>query len=55
VANTTLLELRGIKKHFAAVEVLRGVDMTVQAGKVTALVRDNGAGKSTMIKCRAGI
>ena len=53
--DTPLLQLRGVKKHFAAVEVLRGVDMTVRAGQVTALVGDNGAGKSTLIKCIAGI
>ena len=52
---TVLLELKNIKKHFAAVEVLRGVDLRVEAGKVTALVGDNGAGKSTLIKGIAGI
>ncbi len=55
MADTPLLELRDGKKHFAAVEVLRGVNMTVRAGRVTALVGDNGAGKSTLIKCLAGI
>ena len=55
MAGTALLELKHIKKHFAAVEVLRGVDLRVEAGKVTALVGDNGAGKSTLIKGIAGI
>ena len=55
MADIPLLELRGVKKHFAAVEVLRGVNMTVRPGKVTALVGDNGAGKTTLIKCLAGI
>ena len=55
MADIPLLELRGVKKHFAAVEVLRGVNMTVYPGKVTALVGDNGAGKTTLIKCLAGI
>jgi ABC-type sugar transport system ATPase subunit len=53
--NSPLLELRAIKKRFGAVEVLRGVDLTVQSGQVTALVGDNGAGKSTLIKAVAGI
>ena len=53
--SSPLLELRGIKKRFGAVEVLRGVDLTVQSGQVTALVGDNGAGKSTLIKAVAGI
>jgi D-xylose transport system ATP-binding protein len=50
-----LLELQNVKKHFAAIQVLRGVSMTVKAGQVTALVGDNGAGKSTLIKGLAGI
>ncbi len=50
-----LLELRGIKKRFGAVEVLRGVDLDLYPGQVTALVGDNGAGKSTLIKSIAGI
>ena len=54
-ADSPLLELRGIKKRFGAVEVLRGVDLSLYAGKVTALVGDNGAGKSTLIKAVAGI
>lgn len=55
MADTPLLEFRDLRKHFAAVQVLRGVNMTVRAGQVTALVGDNGAGKSTLIKCLAGI
>jgi len=55
MADNLLLEFRNVKKHFAAVEVLRGVNMTVRAGQVTALVGDNGAGKTTLIKCLAGI
>ena len=55
MAEAPLLELKNIKKRFAAVQVLRGVDMAVSAGEVTALVGDNGAGKSTLIKCLAGI
>jgi D-xylose transport system ATP-binding protein len=50
-----ILQLRGINKAFGAVQVLRDVDLTVAAGKVTALVGDNGAGKSTLIKGIAGI
>ncbi|MEJ0012753.1 MAG: ATP-binding cassette domain-containing protein [Bauldia sp.] len=50
-----MLEFRDVKKHFAAIEVLKGVNMTVRPGEVTALVGDNGAGKTTLIKCLAGI
>ncbi|HWV02312.1 MAG TPA: ATP-binding cassette domain-containing protein [Devosia sp.] len=55
MADSPLLEVRDVHKHFAAIQVLRGVNMTVRAGEVTALVGDNGAGKSTLIKCLAGI
>jgi D-xylose transport system ATP-binding protein len=47
--------LTGIKKSFGPVDVLKGVNLTVQPGKVTALVGDNGAGKSTLIKGLAGV
>jgi ABC-type sugar transport system ATPase subunit len=50
-----LLSLRGITKAFGAVQALRGVDLDILPGKITALVGDNGAGKSTMIKTIAGI
>lgn len=50
-----LLTLRGISKSFGPVEALTDVDLEVPAGQVTALVGDNGAGKSVLIKCIAGI
>jgi D-xylose transport system ATP-binding protein len=50
-----VLELRGVSKHFGAVQALYQVDFRVAAGEVMALVGDNGAGKSTLIKCIAGI
>jgi ABC-type sugar transport system ATPase subunit len=50
-----LLELRGIEKHFGAVQALVDINLSVPAGQVTALAGDNGAGKSVLIKCIAGI
>jgi ABC-type sugar transport system ATPase subunit len=50
-----LLELRGIDKHFGPVQALKAVDLVVPAGQVTALVGDNGAGKSVLVKCVGGI
>ncbi|MDA3645623.1 ATP-binding cassette domain-containing protein [Saccharopolyspora indica] len=50
-----ILALRGVDKSFGAVRALRGVDLTVRAGEVTALIGDNGAGKSTVVKCVAGL
>jgi ABC-type sugar transport system ATPase subunit len=54
-AEEPLLKLRAIDKNFGAVQALVGVDLDVPAGQVTALAGDNGAGKSVLIKCIAGI
>ncbi|GAB1645031.1 ATP-binding cassette domain-containing protein [Krasilnikovia sp. MM14-A1259] len=55
MAATPLLELRGVDKSFGPVQVLHDVALNVYPGEVTALVGDNGAGKSTMVKCISGI
>jgi D-xylose transport system ATP-binding protein len=54
-STSPVLELRGVSKHFGAVQALYEVDFHVSPGEVMALVGDNGAGKSTLIKCIAGI
>jgi ABC-type sugar transport system ATPase subunit len=50
-----LLRLRGISKHFGAVQALYGVDLDLPRAQVTALCGDNGAGKSVLTKSIAGI
>jgi ABC-type sugar transport system ATPase subunit len=50
-----LLRMRGIDKHFGAVQALTKVDLDVPAAQVTALCGDNGAGKTVLIKSIAGI
>jgi len=50
-----ILELKGLNKSFGPVHVLHDIDFAVYPGEVTALVGDNGAGKSTIVKCVAGI
>jgi len=55
MADTPLLECKGISKAFGAVQALYRVDFEVRGGEVMALVGDNGAGKSTLIKGIAGI
>jgi D-xylose transport system ATP-binding protein len=54
VADQPILELRHVNKSFGPVDVLKDVEFTVLPGEVTALVGDNGAGKSTMVKCISG-
>ncbi|MPV50876.1 ATP-binding cassette domain-containing protein [Pseudactinotalea sp. HY160] len=58
VTKTTgapLLRMSGITKSFFGVEVLHGIDLEVRAGEVHALVGENGAGKSTVMKILAGV
>jgi ABC-type sugar transport system ATPase subunit len=50
-----LLSLKGITKTFGPVRALTNVDLDVPRGKVTALVGDNGAGKSSLIKTVSGL
>ncbi|MCC5949911.1 MAG: sugar ABC transporter ATP-binding protein [Nitriliruptoraceae bacterium] len=50
-----VLELADITKSFGANQVLKGVDMALRPGCVTALLGANGAGKSTLIKILSGV
>jgi ABC-type sugar transport system ATPase subunit len=50
-----LLSLRAVTKDFGPVQALHHVDLDVPAGLVTALIGDNGAGKSVLIKTISGI
>nr|WP_234845023.1 ATP-binding cassette domain-containing protein [Sinorhizobium meliloti] len=44
------LAVRGIRKSFGQIEVLHGVDLDLPAGTITALLGENGAGKSTFVR-----
>jgi ribose transport system ATP-binding protein len=49
-----LLRMEGIVKSFPGVKALRGVSLELQAGHVMAIVGENGAGKSSLIKTLSG-
>jgi len=51
---TPVVEMRNIKKNFAAVQALRGVDLVLHHNEVLGLVGDNAAGKSTLMKVLSG-
>jgi branched-chain amino acid transport system ATP-binding protein len=45
-----LLETRGLKAFYGPIEVLHGLDLTVEEGGITALLGANGAGKTTILR-----
>ena len=49
-----VLEALGLVKTFGHVIGLAGVDLRLHAGEVLAIIGDNGAGKTTIIKCLSG-
>ena len=53
--DNTILEIRNLSKSFAKNKVLDGINLTLDKGSVLGLMGENGAGKSTMMKCLFGI
>ena len=53
--SETILSMKKIDKRFSGVHALKGVDFELRAGEIHALVGENGAGKSTMMKALTGI
>lgn len=50
----TILEVRGLSKNFAAVQALRGVDISVRSGEILGVIGPNGSGKTTLFNCISG-
>jgi Cu-processing system ATP-binding protein len=50
-----MIEIAGLVKRYGAQEVLRGIDLRIRRGRVTAIVGPNGAGKTTLIKIILGL
>lgn len=53
--SETILALSGVVAGYGAGDILKGVDLEVQAGTVTCLIGPNGAGKSTVLKAVSGL
>ncbi len=49
-----VLEVRDLSKSYGALKAVESASFTLRAGQITALVGDNGAGKSTVVKMMAG-
>lgn len=51
---SALLELKGVTAYYGAIQALKGVDVTVNAGEIVTLIGANGAGKSTLMMTICG-
>jgi Fe-S cluster assembly ATP-binding protein len=54
MSHMALLEIRGLKATVGDKEILKGIDLTVNAGEVHAVMGPNGSGKSTLAQVLAG-
>ena len=46
-----MIEVKGLKKHFGDLEVLRGIDEVINDGEVVVVIGPSGSGKSTFLRC----
>ncbi|TMD05056.1 MAG: ATP-binding cassette domain-containing protein [Chloroflexi bacterium] len=50
-----MISVQGLRKRFGAVQAVAGVDLKVDRGEILLLLGQNGAGKSTTLRCLGGI
>ena len=50
-----MIEIKGVRKSFGDLEVLKGIDLTVDKGEVISVIGASGSGKSTLLYCINGL
>jgi branched-chain amino acid transport system ATP-binding protein len=55
MAETPLLQVSDLRVSYGSIKAVRGVNLTVSAGEIVALIGANGAGKSTILRALAGL
>ena len=46
-----IIQVKGLKKNFGSLEVLKGVDLEIDRGEVVVVIGPSGSGKSTLLRC----
>ena len=47
---TSLVSVKGLKKSFGDLEILKGIDLEVQRGEVLSIIGPSGSGKTTILR-----
>ncbi|MDY0340520.1 MAG: amino acid ABC transporter ATP-binding protein [Coriobacteriia bacterium] len=47
----SIIEIKGLRKNFGELEVLKGIDLTIDRGEVVVIIGPSGSGKSTLLRC----
>ena len=55
MAESVMLEIKGLSTGYSDANVLHGIDLRVESGKIVALIGANGAGKTTVARAVAGL
>ncbi len=50
-----VIEARGLRKRYGKTEAVKGVDLSIEAGKIVGLIGPNGAGKTSVLKAMLGL
>ena len=45
-----MIEIKNIRKSFGSLEVLKGIDLSIQKGEIVSIVGPSGAGKTTLLQ-----
>ena len=46
-----ILEVQGLRKSFGDLEVLKGIDLSLEQGRVLSIIGSSGSGKTTLLRC----